>query len=125
MRISAAKPHNGAKRKHKTPSIISELEFISGVKPFKEYIEEQTPKDHSKRYLAITQWLKEYRGIAEVGADHVYTCYRFLSMAVPNDILSVFRALKKQGWVETGSEPGLFKINHIGENKLTPAKNKE
>jgi hypothetical protein len=122
----AAKPQNGSKKKKlRTPNPISDLDLTSGPKPFKEYYEEHAPKDHSKRYLVVAHWLREYRNIAEVGADHVYTCYRFLGMAVPDDVLSVFRGLKKQAWVEAGSSPGTFRINHIGENQLTQAKGTE
>jgi hypothetical protein len=126
--VAPAKPQNGSKKRGKlrTPVILSDLEFTSGSKPLDAYIAEQAPTEHSKRYLAITHWLKEYRSIAEVGADHIYTCYRYLSLSVPDDVLSIFRALKKQGWVEATSERGTFRINHIGEKQLLNAvKNKE
>ncbi len=120
----AIKPTDGARKKRRlrTPVAI-DLDLTTGPKPFKEYFEEMAPKSDSRRYLVIAQWLKEYRSIAEIGADHVYTCYRFVGMSVPEDLLRVFRGLKKQAWVDSGSGPGLFKINHIGENHLT--KNKE
>src|SRR5262249_55124050 len=80
----AHKAQNGARKKrHRTPNPISDLDLSGGPKPFKEYYEEHAPKDHSKRYLVIAQWLKEYRNIAEIDLDHIYTCYRFLSMVVP------------------------------------------
>jgi hypothetical protein len=113
------KPQNGStKKKLKTPSVISSLEFTTGPKPFKEYFQEQAPDEHSKRYLVCVQWLKEFRGIAEVGADHIYSCYRAVGLTVPDDVLSVFRGLKKQAWVENGEKRGLFKITHIGEGQL-------
>lgn len=120
----APRPQNGTKKKPKvrTPVVLNDLNLTDGDKPFEKYIEEQAPKKHSKRYLVIAQWLKEYRNIAEVGADHVYTCYRHLGLSVPDDVLSVFRGMKKQGWVTDGTEPGTFKINHIGEKQLIPTK---
>ena len=119
-----ARPQNGTKKKPKlrTPVVLTDLNLTDGDKPFEKYVEEQTPRKHSKRYLVIAQWLKECRNITEVGADHVYTCYRHLSLSVPDDVLSVFRAMKKQGWVTEGSEPGMFKINHIGKKQLIPTK---
>jgi hypothetical protein len=119
------KPSNGTKRKLKTPNLISDLDFNSGLKPFKEYIAEINPQDHLRRYLAITQWLKEHHRIAEVGADHVYTCYRFLNLPVPDDMTVAFRNLKRLAWVEKGSTRGMYKITHIGENQLTEARKKE
>jgi hypothetical protein len=115
---SPTKPPSGTKRKFRTPSIISTLDFTSGRKSLKTYIDEQAPEEHSKRYLAIVQWLKEHRNIGEVGADHIYTCYRALGLTVPDDVLGVLRAIKKQGWVEKGAVSGTYKITHVGEGQL-------
>lgn len=117
----AAKPSNGAKKKLRTPQPVPGLEFTSGAKPLKEYLDGQQADGDAKRYLAITWWLREYRSIAEVGADHIYSCYRALGWNVPNDVLSVFRNLKRQAWVEKGTEQGMYKINHIGEGQLNKA----
>jgi hypothetical protein len=119
------KSPNGTKRKMKTPNLISDLDFNSDPKPFKAYIAEIDPQDHQRRYLAITQWLKEYRQIEEAGADHIYTCYRFLDLSVPDDMTVTFRKLKALAWVERGSARGMYKITHIGENQLTEARKKE
>jgi hypothetical protein len=117
-------PKNGSKKKMRTPQLVSTLEFTSGEKTLTDYLNEVKPGGNSKRYLAITQWLHKYRGIAEVSGDHIYTAFRFLEMNVPKDVLSVFRALKAQEWVEPGKETGTFKVTHIGENQLNKAKGK-
>lgn len=113
------------KKKFKSPTVLEDLDLKAGAKPFKEYHDEQSPDAHSIRYLVIAQWLKLHRSTDELGADHVYTCYRFLNMSVPEDVLSIFRALKRRGWVHAGSQPGLFKINHVGENQLTRPRSAE
>lgn len=118
----APKPSSGAKRVYKSPSVLEDLDLTSGDTPFKTYIDGMSIDGHSTRYLAITRWLKQFRGIQEVGADHIYTCYRFLEMNVPEDVLSIFRSLKKHAWVVAGSEAGKFKITHVGENKLSKSK---
>jgi hypothetical protein len=103
--------------------LVPELEFNNGDKSLKQYWDEQgDPKEESKRYLVIAQWLKLYRTIEEVGADHVYSAYRAMNLNVPKDVLSVFRSLKKQAWVEPGSKRGRFRITHIGENQLKAAR---
>lgn len=118
----ASKPQNGAaKKKLRTPQLVSGLEFTSGRKPLTDYVKEIDPKEHSKRYLAIVFWLRQYRDISEVSGDHIYTCYRALGLNVPKDVGSVLRALKSQEWLERGSKDGLYKITHIGENQLTKA----
>ena len=115
------KPQNGTKRKYRSLSPIPGLEFTSGAKPLKGYIDEQAPEEHSKRYLAILFWLREYRSIAESGGNHIFSCYKALNLNPPDDALSIFRSLKKQGWVMTGSKPGLFKLHSIGEGQLKKA----
>jgi hypothetical protein len=119
------KSQNGAKRKHKTPPLVEGLECTSGSKPLKDYLNAVGPDGHAMRYLAITQWLKEHRNFEEVGASHIYTCYKFLDMTVPPDVLGVFRGLKKRDCVQQGSADGLYKITLVGENQLTKARNKE
>jgi hypothetical protein len=115
----ALKPQgNPGKRKLRTPVMVSALEFTGGPVPFKAYCEDQAPEEHSKRYLVCAQWLKEYRNIVEVSADHIYTCYRAVGMNVPADVLCTLRGLKKQGWVQNGSKRGLFRITHVGEGQL-------
>lgn len=116
------KPQNGpVKKKLRTPKLVSDLEFTSGEKPLVDFMKEHDPKGHSKRYLAIVYWLKNYRNINEASADHIYTCYRALGLNVPKDVGSVLRGLKSQEWPEKGSDDGFYKITHIGENQLAMA----
>ena len=62
-------------------------------------------------------------GLYRTVVNHIYTCYRFLNMNnLPEDVLSIFRSLKKGAWVVAGSEAGMFKITHVGENKLAQAR---
>ena len=112
------KAQNAAKKKLRTPVLLSELDFTSGAKPFKTYWQEQTPEQQSKQYLVCMQWLKEHRGITEVGADHIYTLFRAVGLNVPADVLGVLRGLKKGSFVEKGTKQGFFKITHIGEGLL-------
>lgn len=119
---AASKPQSGVKKKLRTPQLVPGLETTSGPKSLQTYMEEQAPEEHSKRYLAIAYWLRQYRNIAEIGADHVNTCYRALNKNVPDDVTGVLRGLKKQFWMEAGSAKGLYKLTHIGENQLTPEK---
>jgi len=115
----APKPPNGAPRKLRTPNLISDLDFDGGPKSFKAYIDEINPSGHHARYLAITQWFKEYRQVPEIGADHVFTCYRYLNLPVPADMTLAFRQLKAKQWVEAGEARAHYKITHIGLNQLT------
>ena len=42
-----------------------------GPVPFVQYFNEKNPGDHSKRYLVIAAWLKEYRQLNEISIDHI------------------------------------------------------
>lgn len=112
------KASNGRPKKLRTPKAVPGLEFTSGAKSLKDFLDEWKPEGDAKRYLAMTLWLREHRKIEEVGADHIYSCYRALGSNVPDDVLAVFRYLKRQAWVDKGSKRGLYKINHIGEGHL-------
>jgi hypothetical protein len=124
-RVSVPKPQNGAKRKPKTPNVIEEIDFTGQPHPFKEFMTALGVEDHGRRYLGISQWFKEHRQTPEIGADHIYTCYKFLSLTVPGDVTVAFRNLKLNGAVATGSARGMYRITHIGENILTEARKKE
>jgi len=118
-RVTAVPRTQNGKKKLRTPKLVSNLEFTSGDMPLKQFWNEHgDPTQDSKRYLVVAQWLKRYRSIEEVGADHVYTAYRAMNLTIPSDVLSVFRSLKRQAWVEAGSKKGSFRITHVGENRL-------
>lgn len=115
-----------AKPKNKTVTLRTpqplELDLISGNVPLKTFLEQKNPTTDLKRYLAIAYWLKEYRSINEITMDHAYTCYRFMGTgwSVPKDASAPLRKMKgkEYGWMNRGSAPGSFAINHLGENEV-------
>jgi hypothetical protein len=124
-RPSTPKVTSSVRRKPKTPELIEDIDFTSDPKPFKQFLQELGVEDHGRRYLGIAQWFKEHRQIAEIGADHIYTCYKFLAIAVPEDVTAAFRAMKKKGAVAQGSSRGMYRITHVGENMLTEARKQD
>jgi hypothetical protein len=110
----------------KTPTLRQpqpiELDLISGDVPLRAFLEKKNPTSDVKRYLSIAYWLKEYRGINEITMDHAYTCYRHMGTGwnVPKDASSPFRLMKtkRYGWIASGSAPGSYAINHLGENEV-------
>jgi hypothetical protein len=113
---------NGAKKKLPVPSVL-DLDLTSGSMPFVQYLQHKNPGNHSQRYLVIAAWLKEYRQLDEIGIDHIYTCYRTLNLNVVRDVGGVFRGCKRQGWFHSGSQPGLFIINHVGLGQVNSMSN--
>jgi hypothetical protein len=111
-------PSIAAKRRSPTPNVI-DLDLVHGKLPFVAYYHQKNPgTNHSKRYLVIAAWLKEYRQLTEITDDHVYTCYRMLNLNTVDDVGSVFRNCKKRGWFYTGSKRGAFAITHVGLNQV-------
>jgi hypothetical protein len=120
---AGARKSPAKKRKLRMPEVLTDLDLTGGAVPFVQYFNEKNPGDHSKRYLVIAAWLKEYRQIDEISSDHIYTCYRTLNMNVVADVGSIFRGCKKQGWFQAGSQPGWFAINHIGLGQVNSMSN--
>jgi hypothetical protein len=111
------------KRRLRMPVVLNDLDLTSGPMPFVQYFNEKNPGDHSKRYLVIAAWLKEYSQLDEINSDHIYTCYRTLNMNVVADVGSIFRGCKKQGWFNPGSQRGSYAINHIGLGQVNSMSN--
>lgn len=101
-------------RTFKSPNVITDLDLESGV-PLKSFCEGKKPDGDWKRYLVICAWLKEQRGIDDVGIDHIYTCYRAMGWHPRKDVAQPLREMKsKQGWFAKGKQRGTYAINHIG-----------
>jgi hypothetical protein len=115
------KPKTGKAPTPRQPQPI-ELDLITGEVPLKAFLEKKNPTSDVKRYLSIAYWLREYRSINEITMDYAYTCYRHMGTGwnVPKDASSPFRQMKKKqyGWMASGSTPGSFAINHLGENEV-------
>ncbi len=111
----------GAARQYRTPKVLN-IELSDGEVPLKRFLEDKNPDGDIKRYLAIAFWLKKYRNIPEISADHTYTCYRHMGTGwpFPSDPTAAFRTMKRKnyGWMTSGAGKGTYSINHIGENEV-------
>lgn len=114
----AARRSSAKKRKLRTPEVLNDLDLTSKPMPFVQYFNKKNPDEHSKRYLVIAAWMKEYRQIGAISIDHIYTCYRMLNLNVVADVGSVFRRCKKRGWFNAADQPGWYAINHVGINQV-------
>ena len=112
-------PKARAPRKYKAPKVIS-LELGKGTVPLKQFIEQKQPGDtDSKRFLVCAVWLKENLSINEVSIDHIHTCYRHMNWQTPKHPQITLDNLKRKNqWIDKGSTPGTYAINHVGENQV-------
>jgi hypothetical protein len=102
-------------RKIYTPNVI-ELDLSLGTTPFRKFAEAKNPGKHVDKYLVIAAWLKEFLGIDEIKADHIYTCYKFMKWNSPKDVGLTLRATPT--YFGKGSADGVYVINHLGLDRV-------
>lgn len=102
-----------------SPNVVKDLDLKSGDVPFDEYFKGKNPSIQTQRYLVVAGWLREHRNIIDVTGDHIYTCFRFMSLNPPQDITLPLRAMKKQGWFERGQTKGSYALTQIGDNEIS------
>ena len=106
-------------RSYRSPEILTDLDLTAGKISLKAFLEEKkVGENDSKRTLAAAVWLKQNRGIVDIGADHLFTCYRHMGWTTAKDVMASVRGLKKLSCFSKGKEPGTYAVNHIGENRV-------
>jgi hypothetical protein len=121
----APKPKAAKRGKSKTVKVLNDVDLESGDVPLTTFYEQKQPSGTSKLYLMIAAWFKEHRGLDEITAEHIYTCYRWLKMNPPKDITQPLRDMKTQGWFDSGTTRGSYAINQIGMNEARDMNNSE
>lgn len=117
-----AEPREKKQRFFKSPQIVNDLDLVGGVVSLKAYCDDKKPTTEARRYLVIAAWLKEYRNITDVSADHIYTCFRHMGWHPSKDVSAPFRAMKaKNGWFGSGQARGTYTINHVGLAQIDKA----
>lgn len=103
-----------------TPPEMMELDLISGELPFERYCAQKNPQSHLQKYLVIASWLKQYRSIAPIGTQHIYTVYTVMKWPTLNDLDSGFRnSLKRKGGKEFRRvAKGEYEMTIAGENAV-------
>jgi hypothetical protein len=107
-----AKPSTKPRKPFVSKVKVIELDLNSGDMPFEKYVAERAPEQLISKFLVIAVWLKEFRQVDEITADHAYTCFKKVGWGVVSDMTQPFRDLKKGG--RGDYENGKFKVNHIG-----------
>jgi hypothetical protein len=107
----ARKPKKGRALK------VVDIDLTSGAVPLKTYLE-KAPDALERRYLLIANWLKKYRQIEVVTAEHIYTAYMAMGWTtLPSDPVKPFRNAKEDGVFEKADGNGSYKLTHIGDMK--------
>jgi len=101
-------------RSYAKPNILKDVDPTAGPKSFSDYwTEKGSLTETLKRYLLVAGWFHDFRDVAAISADHVFTCYRSMGWALDSkDPKQPFRDLQRQ---DRGQfKDGKFEINHIG-----------
>lgn len=104
--------------RERSPQIV-DFDAKSAAVPLADYCAQKSAGESDlRRYLVIICWLKEQMKIEQVTMDHVHTCYRLLNWPTPPNAGQPLRSLKHKGWLVKGEGTGVYKINHVGENRV-------
>ena len=108
---AAATPAPRGPRKLRTPKVL-DLD-LTGDPSFASFVEARKIPSDQMKFLTVAAWLKEARGIDEITADHVYTCYRAVKWSSGIDFDQPLRNLKHRQYLDS-KQRGHFSINHLG-----------
>lgn len=112
-------PRSKSVRQYRRPESLDDIDPAADVS-FRDFCADKDTSSDLMKYLVLASWYKEHRDIEEIGADHAYTIYKFMSWKVPKDMSQTFRTAKSQkAWFKSGSEKGTFIITHIGLDVVT------
>jgi hypothetical protein len=103
----------------RSPEII-DLDFNSAAMPLTDFCQKLNPESDNEKYAVIAFWLKHFGIAPEVTMDHIHTGFRHMKWNTPTDAGQPLRNLKTRqyGYMKTGSKPGSFILNHVGENHV-------
>lgn len=99
-----------SKKKNKVSKIqltlIKDLDLSrkGDIPSLKEFHSQYKASTNFKNNLIFAYYLLNIREMQNVGSSHIFTCYRHLSIKVPQDLVSSLRdTAKDKGWLDTSS----------------------
>jgi hypothetical protein len=120
---AASKSSTATKKKvnSKTPTLNKNLNlFKEGDKPsLKDFMSGYKAKTDMARNLLFVHYLREIKGLENIGVDEIYTCYKNMGLKIPKDIQqSLLNTAFSKGWLDTASLSNIT-ITVAGENAVT------
>lgn len=99
-------------------SLISDLNLIpNGMESLKDFYSKYKVSNNFEKNIVILYYLKNILGIENVGIDHIYTCYKHLSIRIPILGQSLRDTKSRKGWIDTSNSDDL-KVTVAGENYI-------
>lgn len=106
-------------RTYRTPKVL-ELDLNSDPS-WPDFAAEKKPASVADKYLAVAAWFKKHRGVDEISADHVYTCFihpKVKWSTSIDDFDGMLRYHKKRNRLTRAKGKGMYAINHIGLDEV-------
>jgi hypothetical protein len=127
-RVPAEPDHNRSKlnsapksrsKTVRSPEVV-DLDLTTGSMSLEQFCQSKNPDADHKKYAVIAFWLKKYRNMPVVTADHIHTCYLHMNWHTPRSPAQPLRDLKsRHRWFNKGEGVGEYAINHIGDNEVS------
>ena len=81
------------------------------------FVKSKKPTSDLERNLVFIYYLKKTANVANVTADHVFSCYKQVKLPVPALGQSLKNTSFKKGWIDTSSMSDM-KTTIAGENHI-------
>lgn len=107
----------GGKRKE-SYQIVKDLDLSdkSGKESLKDFYKKKSPTTAMQKAAVFVYYLERIREFKNIGANHIYTCYKDVDEKVPGALRqSLLDASSKKGWLETKSMENIT-VSTQGEN---------
>lgn len=112
-----AKAKDGNKRKE-SYSLVTNLDLLDkdNKKALKDFYTEKAPSNAMEKNAVFVYYLQKEAKITTITVNHVYTCYKHMSVPVPGAFRqSLADTSSKKGWIDTKSMENIT-IPTLGEN---------
>lgn len=115
---TAANTNSNKTTNNKSPKIVTGLNLVpSGKDSLKEFMTKyKYQKSNPEICLLFIYYLTKICGLKNINQDHVYTCYKDMSIPLPNNLYQCLAdAVHRKGWFEN---IGDLSVTIQGENKV-------
>lgn len=99
-------------------SIVTELNLNpNGKTNLKDYFAKYKPEQNPETFLVIVHYLEKEISEPNISENKIYTCYKHLTLPVPNIRQTLQNIHSRKGWINTSNFSDL-KVTVAGENYI-------
>lgn len=110
-------------RRKTTTSTSESYSFVDldlipdGEESLKDFFGKYKVSNNFERNIVILYYLKKKLDLENVGVNHIYTCYKHLSLKIPLLGQSLRDTKNRKGWIDTSNSDDL-QVTRTGENYI-------